>query len=87
MVEENGVATESRTSRKRGKSADGPSLPTRIAEFFRETVSELRRVVWPTRKQVMTYTVVVVVFVAVLAVVVNVIDLGVGQVVLRIFGN
>ena len=63
------------------------SLPKRIAEFVRETVSELRRVVWPTRTQVVTYSAVVLVFVVVLSIIVNVMDIVVGQGVLALFGE
>ena len=35
----------------------------RIARFFREVVAELRKVIWPTRKELLTYTAVVIVFV------------------------
>ena len=34
----------------------------RIGGFFREVVSELRKVIWPTRKELLTYTSIVVVF-------------------------
>lgn len=63
------------------------SLPKRISEFVRETVSELRRVVWPTRTQVVTYSAVVLVFVVVLSIIVNVMDIVVGQGVLALFGE
>jgi preprotein translocase subunit SecE len=36
----------------------------RIGGFFREVVSELRKVIWPTRKELLTYTSIVIVFVA-----------------------
>ena len=36
-------------------------LPGRIAKFFRDVVHELRRVTWPTRKALLTYTLVVIV--------------------------
>jgi preprotein translocase subunit SecE len=36
----------------------------RIALFFRQVVAEMRKVVRPTRNQLVTYTVVVVIFVA-----------------------
>ena len=39
------------------------SLPKRLVRFFREVVAELRKVIWPTRKELLTYTAVVVVFV------------------------
>ena len=58
-----------------------------VAEFLRETVSELRRVVWPTRKQVVTYTIVVVVFVTFMSLLVGVLDILIGRGVLVIFGN
>jgi preprotein translocase subunit SecE len=37
------------------------ALPGRIAKFFRDVVHELRRVTWPTRKALLTYTLVVIV--------------------------
>jgi preprotein translocase subunit SecE len=59
-----------RATAKRDKRAEA-SLGTRIKGFFsflwrflREVVSELRKVIWPTRKQLVTYTIVVVVFVS-----------------------
>mgnify|MGYP000623847551 CR=1 FL=1 len=59
----------------------------RIGLFYRQVVSELRKVVWPTRKQVVTYTIVVLVFVTVMALFVAGIDLALGRGVLRIFGS
>ena len=37
------------------------ALPGRIARFFRDVVHELRRVTWPSRKALLTYTLVVIV--------------------------
>ena len=50
----------SSVGRRRGGGPFG-----RLARRFRETVAELRKVVWPTRKQLVTYTIVVIVFVSV----------------------
>lgn len=58
----------------------------RIALFLRQVVTELKRVVWPTREQLGTYTAVVVVFVIVVALIVAALDLGFTQLVLQIFG-
>ncbi|MBD8507356.1 preprotein translocase subunit SecE [Hoyosella sp. G463] len=33
-----------------------------IARFVREVISELRKVIWPNRKQMVTYTIVVFIF-------------------------
>ena len=42
--------------------------------FYRQVVAELRKVIWPTRRELVTYTTVVLVFVAGLTVIVAVLD-------------
>ncbi len=59
----------------------------RIPAFYRQVVSELRRVVWPTRKQVSTYTTVVMVFVTFMIAVIALFDLGLTKVIFWIFGG
>jgi preprotein translocase subunit SecE len=59
----------------------------RISGFFREVVSELRKVIWPTRKELLTYTGVVIVFVTVVTTIVALLDFGFGKAVLATFGN
>ena len=59
----------------------------RIPAFYRQVVSELRRVVWPTRKQVTTYTTVVMVFVTFMIAVIALFDLGLTKVIFWIFGG
>ncbi len=59
----------------------------RIPQFYRQVVSELRRVVWPTRKQVSTYTAVVMAFVTFMIVVISVFDLGLTKLIFWIFGS
>jgi preprotein translocase subunit SecE len=78
---------EQHEEKSSAKDAKLTSLPKRIAEFVRETVSELRRVVWPTRSQVVTYSTVVLVFVVVLSIIVNIFDVVIGQGVLALFGE
>ncbi len=75
-------------SRTRGGGPAGwlRSAPTRLALFYRQVVTELRKVVWPTREQLLTYTAVVLVFVAVIIAIVSVLDLAFGWLVFRIFG-
>ena len=79
--------TNNQDAKAEGGIAAVKSLPARIAEFVRETIIELRRVVWPTRKQVVTYTIVVLVFVTFMSLLVGAIDLVAGRGVLFIFGN
>ena len=60
--------------------------PARIALFIRQVVAELRKVVYPTRQQLVTYTIVVLVFVSIMIAIVSVLDLAWGWAVFRIFG-
>jgi preprotein translocase subunit SecE len=82
--------TETRT----GGVADRPvsrSTPGRRAGrnpvlFTREVAAELRKVIWPTRQELITYTSVVIVFVSVIIAVVYGLDYLFTWVVLKIFG-
>jgi preprotein translocase subunit SecE len=86
MSEQTDSPVESNKGGGRADDARTSSFFSNPREFVRETISELRRVVWPTRKQVVTYTIVVLVFVVVMSLFVSAIDLLVGRGVLRIFG-
>ena len=59
----------------------------RASNFVQESIAELRRVVWPTQKQVVTYTIIVLVFVTFMSLLVSAIDILVGRGILRIFGS
>ncbi|KAF4407822.1 MULTISPECIES: preprotein translocase subunit SecE [Streptomyces] len=67
---------------KRGKK--GPL--GRLALFYRQIVAELRKVVWPSRNQLTTYTTVVIIFVVIMIGLVTVMDYGFGEVVKYVFG-
>ncbi|MEI7642545.1 MAG: preprotein translocase subunit SecE [Actinobacteria bacterium] len=58
----------------------------RISLFYRQVLNELRKVVWPTRKQLSTYTAVVLVFVGFIIAVVSVFDLILTKLVFWVFG-
>jgi len=51
----------------------------------REVRSELRKVIWPTRKELGTYTTVAVVFILVMVAIVVSIDLGFSNLVFNVF--
>ncbi|MEK6648651.1 MAG: preprotein translocase subunit SecE [Actinomycetota bacterium] len=61
-------------------------LFARIGLFYRQIISELRKVVWPTRKQLSTYTAVVLVFVSFIIAVVSLLDLVLTKIVFLVFG-
>lgn len=75
--------TQSRPVRSTSSSADKRTSP---ATFYRQVVAELRKVVWPSQQQLITYFVVVLVFVVVLTAIVSLLDLAFGKLVFAIFG-
>ena len=84
-----GTAVRERTTDaeqpKKTKTRRGPFA--RIGGFIREVVSELRKVIWPTRKELLTYTTIVVVFVTVVTAIVTGLDYGFGKLVLWSLGG
>jgi preprotein translocase subunit SecE len=70
----------------RGPSKPTQPLPARISLFYRQVMAELHKVIWPTRKELVTYTTVVIAFVLVVIAYVTVLDFGFSKVVLAIFG-
>ncbi|RDI66480.1 preprotein translocase subunit SecE [Nocardia pseudobrasiliensis] len=68
-IDRNGSGPAGTASRKASKPADkkagrGTGNPfKRLVKFLREVIAELRKVIWPNRKQMVTYTSVVLVFV------------------------
>ncbi|MEV0729379.1 preprotein translocase subunit SecE [Polymorphospora sp. NPDC050346] len=93
-VSRGGTATR---ARPKAESADSKSKARteggrvgifgRIVRFVREVVAELRKVIWPTRKELLTYTAVVVVFVSVMLAIVAGLDFAFAKGVLWVFGN
>jgi preprotein translocase subunit SecE len=66
--------------------AEKLGLFARVGLFYRQVVSELSKVVWPTRKQLSTYTAVVMVFVTFIIAVVSLFDLVITKFVFWVFG-
>lgn len=56
-------------------NVSGQNLLARIGRYFREVRGELRKVVWPTRQELITYTVVVLVVVAIVSAFLGVADI------------
>ena len=56
-----------------------PSRRVPGAQFFKETLSELRKVVWPTREQATRLTVLVVVISVFVGFMLGIVDLGFGR--------
>lgn len=62
------------------------SLLARLRRFLREVVAELRKVIWPARNQMVTYTIVVIVFVVVMVALTALLDVLFAKGVLAVFG-
>jgi preprotein translocase subunit SecE len=56
------------------------------ARFVRESVSEMRKVLWPSRHELITYGTVVIIFVVVMTAIVAGLDIGFAKLVLVVFG-
>jgi preprotein translocase subunit SecE len=78
----------------RGSSAERRSGPGRAAKrdhttpalFTRQVAAELRKVIWPTRKELITYTVVALVFVIIMSAIVLSLDYGFTKLFFWVFG-
>jgi preprotein translocase subunit SecE len=70
------VSSESRSVSRR----------TSPVTFYRQVIAELRKVVWPTQQQLITYFLVVLVFVVVVMTIVSLLDLGFGKLIFAVFG-
>ncbi|MCX5392530.1 preprotein translocase subunit SecE [Streptomyces sp. NPDC055103] len=79
------AADAKKKARKGGKRGKKGPLG-RLALFYRQIVAELRKVVWPTRSQLTSYTTVVIIFVVIMIGLVTVIDYGFQEAVKYVFG-
>ena len=77
-------ATQKGRQSDAGKSGDRRTGPV---TFYRQVVAELRKVVWPTQQQLITYFLVVLVFVLVVMTIVSLLDLAFGKAVFAVFGE
>ena len=73
--------------RRSGSTSARSSKRVGVALFLRQVLAELRKVVRPTRTELITYTSVVMVFVVVVMAYVSGLDIALGKVVLLVFGG
>lgn len=74
------------TPRQRRAKPGEERRRTTPVQFVRESVAELKKVVWPTGSQLQQYFVVVLVFVLIMIAIVSVLDLGFGTLMLKLLG-
>jgi preprotein translocase subunit SecE len=73
--------TETASPRPAGGGPGG-----RPGRFIREIISEMRKVLWPSRNELVTYTIVVIIFVVIMIAIVAGLDIGFAKLVLKLFG-
>ena len=82
---------------KKGAKAKRPAKPKKsgdhranplvfVYNYLKQVVAEMRKVIWPNRKQMITYTSVVLAFLAFMVALVGLADFGLTKLVLLVFG-
>ena len=82
------MATQTRGEVSKGRKPGGPAKDTRTspALFVRQVIAELRKVIWPTRKELITYTTVALTFIVIMIGIVTVLDYGFTKLVFAVLG-
>ena len=69
------------------KTAKKPSLFSRVKRFFKDIRGELKKVAWPSKKQVINNTIVVIVVVLISSIGISLVDYFFGLIVRLFFGS
>ena len=77
-------AKKAKNARKSGEPSSNPIVY--VFTYLRQVVAELRKVIWPNRKQMGTYTSVVLAFLVFMVTLIGLVDLGLAKLVLMVFG-
>jgi preprotein translocase subunit SecE len=92
-ADEDEKAKKSRKAKKAGaakkprKPGERPANPfVFVFNYLKQVVAEMRKVIWPNRKQMLTYTSVVLAFLAFMVALVGLADFGLAKLVLLVFG-
>ncbi len=82
--------TKAKKAKKAGKAkkSDEPSSNPFVFVFtyLKQVVGELRKVIWPNRKQMTSYTSVVLAFLVFMVTLIGLVDVGLAKLVLLVFG-
>lgn len=78
--------SETRSARSSSDRQPSGNGRTGLGLFMRQVIAELRKVVWPSRPTLVTYFMVVLVFVCFMIAYVSVLDYSFGRAAFKIFG-
>jgi preprotein translocase subunit SecE len=93
MLQRQGQLGEDGAPARRERRQPTPPSPsareqrTKPMEFFKEVRAELRKVAWPTREEVINYSIIVFLALAVLMAFVGLLDYTFGEFVLKLFNS
>jgi preprotein translocase subunit SecE len=90
-LETGAKATPTKNGDKAKKAKKAGDRPSRnpfafVWNYLKQVVTELRKVIWPNRKQMINYTAVVLVFLAFMVALIGGVDLGLAKLVTLVFG-
>ena len=82
------MATQTRGEATGRSKPGGPVKASRTspALFVRQVIAELRKVIWPTRKELITYTTVALSFILIMIAIVTALDYGFTKLVFAVLG-
>ncbi len=84
---EDGAGKKAKKAKKAKKPSEQSTNPiVYVYNYLKQVVAELRKVIWPNRKQMGTYTSVVLAFLVFMVALIGVVDLGLAKLVLLVFG-
>jgi preprotein translocase subunit SecE len=81
------IRKKTKKAKKPKKAGDSSSNPFLfVLTYLKQVVAELRKVIWPNRKQMGSYTSVVLAFLVFMVTLIGLVDLGLAKLVLLVFG-
>jgi len=80
------VAVKVKPAKKAGDKPRARNPFTFVFTYLQQVVAELRKVIWPNRKQMVSYTTVVLAFLVFMVTLIGLADLGLAKLVLLVFG-
>jgi preprotein translocase subunit SecE len=85
---ESGAGVKAGKKAKKARESRGPSTNpiAYVYNYLKQVVTELRKVIWPNRKQMITYTSVVLAFLVFMVTLIGLVDFGLAKLVLQVFG-
>jgi preprotein translocase subunit SecE len=79
----NGDGKKPKAAKKSGPSRNPITF---VINYLKQVIAELRKVIWPNRKQMVSYTTVVLIFLAFMVALIGGVDLGLAKLVTLVFG-